>query len=276
MFYGYGILNNHVPTLRATVMGSSTTLTDAQKFIAAASITDTTQKNAITQLVADLKTYGIWTKMKAIYPFVGGTAAQHRFNLKDPRTVNDAFYLDFLGGGTHSVTGYKGNGSNGYANTFLTPSTTLTTNNIHYSYYNRTNVSELRYDIGAYQSSPLGSFYGALSWYDASLNRFFLSVNSNEQNVVNADARKFFIANKTTVGSASAFINTTKTSLTVTDRSLPSIPMFINTMNLNGTADYGSGKECAFASIGDGLTDTEAANLYTAVQAYQTTLSRNV
>jgi hypothetical protein len=250
--------------------------TDAQAFITAAAITDTTQQSAINTLVTDLKTANIWTKMKAIYPFVGGTAAQHRFNLKDPRTVNEAFYLDFIGGGAHSVTGYKGNGSNGYANTFLTPSTTLTTNNIHYSYYNRTNVSEFRYDIGAYQSSPLGSFYGALSWYDGTLNRFFLSVNSNEQNVVNADARKFFIANKTTVGSASAFINTTKTSLTVTDRSLPSIPMFINTRNLNGTNDTASSKECAFASIGDGLTDAEATAFYTAVQAYQTTLGRQV
>jgi hypothetical protein len=37
-----------------------------------------------------------------------------------------------------------------------------------------------------------------------------------------------------------------------------------------------STKECAFASIGDGLTDTEAGNLYTAVQAYQTTLGRQV
>jgi hypothetical protein len=39
---------------------------------------------------------------------------------------------------------------------------------------------------------------------------------------------------------------------------------------------YYTDRECAFASIGDGLTDTEAANFYTAVQAYQTTLSRQV
>jgi len=32
----------------------------------------------------------------------------------------------------------------------------------------------------------------------------------------------------------------------------------------------------AWASIGLGLSDTEAANLYTVVQAYQTTLSRQV
>lgn len=34
--------------------------------------------------------------------------------------------------------------------------------------------------------------------------------------------------------------------------------------------------ECAFASIGDGLTDTEAVNFYTAVQRFQTTLGRQV
>ena len=39
---------------------------------------------------------------------------------------------------------------------------------------------------------------------------------------------------------------------------------------------YYSTKQCAFASIGDGLTDTEAANFYTAVNAFQTTLSRQV
>jgi len=37
-----------------------------------------------------------------------------------------------------------------------------------------------------------------------------------------------------------------------------------------------SNAEIAIASIGDGLTDTEAANFYTAVQAFQTTLSRQV
>jgi hypothetical protein len=37
-----------------------------------------------------------------------------------------------------------------------------------------------------------------------------------------------------------------------------------------------SNRECAFSSIGDGLTDTQASNFYTAVQAFQTTLSRQV
>ena len=42
-----------------------------------------------------------------------------------------------------------------------------------------------------------------------------------------------------------------------------------------GTTGYGN-RECALASIGLGLSDTEAANFYTAVQAFNTTLSRQV
>ena len=48
--------------------------TDAQAFLNAAFITSQTQANAINTLVTDLKTAGVWTKMMAIYPFVGGNA----------------------------------------------------------------------------------------------------------------------------------------------------------------------------------------------------------
>ena len=40
--------------------------------------------------------------------------------------------------------------------------------------------------------------------------------------------------------------------------------------------NYPTNREYAFASIGDGLTDTQASDLYTAVQAFQTTLARQV
>ena len=92
---------------------------DAQAFITAASITDPTQQSAINQLVVDLKGYGVWTKMKALYPFVGGTAAQHKWNLKDPRDLDAAFRLTFTNAWTHASTGMTPNGTSAFANTFL-------------------------------------------------------------------------------------------------------------------------------------------------------------
>jgi hypothetical protein len=55
-----------------------------------------------------------------------------------------------------------------------------------------------------------------------------------------------------------------------------SISLFIGSNNVNGSPSTYDNKEIAFGSLGDGLTDTEAANFYTAVQTFQTTLSRNV
>ena len=94
---------------------------DAQAFITAASITDPTQQSAINQLVVDLKGYGVWTKMKALYPFCGSTASQHKWNLKDPRDLDAAFRLVFNGGWTHSVNGALPNGTNAFANTYFNP-----------------------------------------------------------------------------------------------------------------------------------------------------------
>ena len=105
----------------STISGGVSYDANAQAFFTAAGITDTTQKTAVNTLVTDLKAANIWTKMKAIYPMVGGTAAQHRFNLKSPGTTNADFYLDFIGGGTHSATGYLPNGTTAYADTFLIP-----------------------------------------------------------------------------------------------------------------------------------------------------------
>lgn len=39
-------------------------------------------EESINELVKDLKSNNLWDKMKAIYPFVGGTVSSHRFNLK--------------------------------------------------------------------------------------------------------------------------------------------------------------------------------------------------
>jgi hypothetical protein len=115
---------------------------DAQAFITAAGITNPTQQAAINTLVVDLKGYNVWTKMKALYPFVGGTASQHKFNLKDPRDLDAAFRLVFNGGVTHNSNGVTFNGTNGYADTKLSPNSTLLQNNNSISVYSRANVAQ--------------------------------------------------------------------------------------------------------------------------------------
>ena len=246
-----------------------TTDADAQAFITAAAITDATQKSAIDTLVKGMKADGIWTKMKAIYPFVGGTATTHKWNLKDPRDLDAAFRLVFNGGWTHSSTGATPNGTNGYADTLLIPSTSLSISSSHLSVYSRTNTPSTAYtgyDIARGNYSLITQYNG---------NTFFANLENAGLYLASATVSNglgFYIASRLNNTSVQGFKNSSKLINAVQSSSLATSSLLIGSI---GTTNFSS-KQYAFASIGDGLTDTEAANLYTRVQAFQTALSRQV
>jgi hypothetical protein len=247
---------------------------DAQAFITAAGITNLTQASAVNVLVNDLKTYGLWTKMKSLYPMVGGSATSHKFNLKDPRDLDAAYRLVFNGGWIHSATGAKPNGTTGYANTGLVPNTVLQTNSTHLSYYSRTNVLEASNEImaGSGGSSIIDLY---VRFTDGNmLSRIY---NSTFSSSPVPSSQGFFIMNRPDANTAKQYRNSTLLSTSsLLASTKPTIPLFIGCSNNNG-AIYGfSTKESAFASIGDGLTDTEATNFYNSVQKFQTTLGRQI
>lgn len=248
---------------------------DADAFISAAGITDSTQQSAIQTLVTDLKGYGIWTKMKAIYPMVGGTSTTHKYNLKDPQDTDAAFRLVFSGGWTHSSTGALPNGTNAYADTKLTPSSSLSLNSTHLSYYSRTNSNNLEIEIGLSQTGNDTAF---IEIRTSGTTYYAVNTPSSSQiTYADSDSRAFYMANRTASNVINGWRNSSKVATgTAASNSLSLARIFIGAASINNSAQYYSTKECAFASIGDGLNDTEAGNFYTAIQAFQTTLSRNV
>ncbi len=254
---------------------------DAQAFVSAAELTSQTQANAVNTLVIGMKAQGLWTKMKAIYPMVGGTASTHKFNLKNPLDTNAAFRLQFFGSWTHSSTGALPIfGTNAYANTFLNPTTSLTSS-LGLSYYSRTNANTAldQVDIGAI--TGLNYFYLTTQYNVTGLvNRFFGRCTSSSVavNTANADARGYYYLGKTGNGTnllksfKNGVLQDTQTGAGVN----PNNTVFVGAANDSGTTLYYTNRECAFATISDGLTDAEATNCYTLVQQFQTTLGRQV
>ena len=240
---------------------------DAQAFITAAAITDPTQQNAINTLVVSLKGYSIWTKFKAIYPIVGGSASSHAVNLKTPGTHN----LTYGTGVTHSSNGMIGNGTTGYANTNLQPSTILLQNSTHYSFYSRTNLNLSQIEMGA------GIFLNILQIRTTGITYHRVNGSALAQHA-DGNSLGFYTGNRTASTVINAWKNGVKTATGPNTLSAPPTAnnIFILGLNNSGVLNYPSTKECAFSSIGDGFTDTEAANFYTAVNAYQVALSRNV
>lgn len=256
---------------------------DAENFIYAASIADSTQQSAVNQLVLDLKSYGLWSKMLAIYPMVGGTANTHKYNLKDPRDLDAAFRLTFSAGWTHSSNGALPNGSSAWAESYLNGSTELSATSTHLSLYSRTNAPlQNRYDMGNIVTSPavLGTHLG-IGWVKSVTNSTFrtrlASETPSDANTV-PNTTGFFIGNR--APSSSNITNYRNGSLvesyTSTASSHLNQTIVIGAIRSNNSITQYSNKEFAFMSIGDGLTSTEVSNFYTAVQAFQTTLGRQV
>jgi hypothetical protein len=257
-----------------TRFGYSNLDTDAQAFLTAASIMDSTQASAVNTLVTSLKTAGIWTKMKALYPFVGGNATSHKFNLKDPRDVDAAFRLQFNGGWVHSATGALPNGTTGYANPFYTN----VTDNSSMWYYSRTNNTTNGFEMGVY-NNPY-SDTALIAYYNGSSYGYIRALSNGYTGLswVPTSSQGFFGANRTSSTLANSWYNGVKkgTNTNTSSQDAFTKPLFIGAYNTNVGAGHYTNKESAFAAIGDGLTDAEALAFYTAVQTYQTTLGRHV
>lgn len=249
----------------------------ARAFLNATGITNPTIILAINTLVLSLKENNLWNKMVAIYPFVGGTATTHKYNLKNSADTDAAFRLAFNGGITHSSNGLVGNGTNGFYNTFIDAAIHLSQNSVSMHVYIRNNVSEDKVDIGYLLSSP----FVALQLGTRSLaNTILARVNDDTiTNIANTDSRGFFGVSRTSSTARSISKNTTQTSQTVTSVTPHSSPIPIITglcLNFNGFPDFYSTKQQAYSSLGEGLSDSELDTYYDIVQAFQTTLGRQV
>lgn len=242
-------------------------------WIAATGETDLTILGALNTLESDLTIYGLTSKIKALYPFVGGTAAKHKFNFMDARDLDAAFRLVFNGGWTHSSTGAKPNGTNGYADTKLIPSSIQTENSNGLGMYiteETTNSNAIQ--IGSYQDGFSSSALAVTSTLvGGRLNGAVLQTSITGGN-------GSFDFHRTSSTVSTIYKNGSQVITGFSGYSLPPYSIYLgvlNTLNTPYGASY-SNSEFRLAYISDGFNSSEISNLRTAVQAFQTTLSRNV
>lgn len=255
----------------------------AQAFLTATGIVDGTISSAINNLCIYLKKWGLFDKMVGLYPMVGGIADTHKYNLVNPADTDAAKRLTFAGGWTHSSTGALPNGTTGYADTHIDISQDVPMYNLHLAYYSRTtSIGADDYVIMGVGPQPLyidlyfNSFIyvsvagisGAYTTNIGSVTDYSGLLGLNSSNPLGYKTYRNTTAIGTNVQSRYAY-------WPVADPSNPR-SLYLGAHNNNGTAQLFSAMQCAFASVGHGLSDTEWKILNNAVLTFEIALSRNV
>lgn len=250
---------------------------DALAFIDATGITDCVIKNALQAFVAGVKSDGVWTKMKAIYPFVGGTASTHKFNLKNPADTDAAFRIVFNGGVTHNANGVTFNGTTGYGDTKFDITKFTSSTNISTGVYIRTTRTaglDAGSDIGIYKPGVYQNFiYAADLRYYGNTFAFISWTQPNSQ--------PYGLVNGVVSGTdCKVYRNGALASTGTTANG--QIPIagqnwFIGAINdtISGAADF-SNRNYAFMFLGDALNDADNTSFYNRIQTFQTALGRQV
>lgn len=244
---------------------------DAEAFFLAAGITDETQKDAVNTLVVDLKAESLWDKMTALYPFVGGTADSHSFNLVDPAL----YQITWSGGIVHDANGVTGNGTTGFGDTNL-PRTDLPLVLTHLAAYIHTVTPGVDFH-GVIGVDDEGA--GSTQW-----TNLFHSAGHSFENNSTGTAVSFGINPGMVIGSRSAtddqILDAAEVTFTSAAAAAPAanlaLDLFVLALNRAGTAIIHATDTFALISAGDELSLAEALAYRTIVNTYQTALGRNV
>ena len=228
-----------------------------------------------TTRLAPLATNGTWGKMKAIYPFVGGSAASCAVNL-----VNNLYLGTFSSGWTFTSTGGVPNGANTYMRTnSFNPSLLLPQYDTSFSYYSRTNNTFNGSDLGC-QLNPSTDRVGLSIYFSGSAYADLNNFTTGRIGAVNSDTLGMYVISRESSTLMKMYKNSAQLGITNTTSMTSPLPngiYAVGAIDFNDGINYSStNRECAFAHMGTSLTSVEALTFYNNVQTFQTSLSRQV
>ena len=220
-----------------------------------------TEQTAVNTLVVTMKANSLWTPMKAIYPMVGASAAACAQNLK-----SSSFTGTFTSGWTYASSGVTSNGSSAYFDTTCRVVTDLANFNLSWAHSGTTASWNGAFNgstvVGFNAKNQIGlqNLTSITGTVPSSYRMMSGSVNSSASNdaILYFDGTQQSTYTPTSMSSDIGFILgalNTGTFPTVT-------PIIFNVANISTLC------------LGSKLTGTQMSNLYTAIDAFNTSLSR--
>ena len=265
---------------------------DAEAFFTAAGITDTTEKDAVNQLVLDFKggagcltpsSTDLWTNAAAIWSVSPTSLAAAAYNLRDTASFN----YTWVNSPTHASTGVTFNGSTQYGDTNLSPSSLTLANS-----YDITLCVQIA-NGDATSVGLLAGRYGSLS---SQRTQMMLLSGSLVQDIHAGGTARLatstsgtyngrFVATADRVadgGKANYLNGSSLGTLNAQDNGNPyTYNIYTGAQNAQNsgtpnTANYSDFEYRFGCVLKEGLNSTEVADLDDAIVRYSTALSRNI
>jgi len=241
---------------------------DAQAFISAYSISDPTQQTAVNQLTKDLKSSGLWDDAEVILPFVGGTAASHRGDLKTATNK-----VTWYGGITHNSNGVKFNGTTGYGDVDWSASAGNLYDRSFTQYLRNVSTDSTKTWQGIFDGTNV---FGTQSPIVAGNLGYAVGLNTLG-GVASPILYGQQVATVTSGTNASKYYSTDVVIQSSTANASPtSGKFFIGALNSGGSAILFGDQGLGFVMLGKHLTQAKITSLNTILTTYNTTLGRNV
>jgi hypothetical protein len=161
------------------------------------------------------------------------------------------------------------------ADTGLNVNTVMALNSMAFGVYSRTDTA------GGNKGHGVNSTSFTILQEKGGSNTAYTSINDNGNtgaSIASTDARGFFQASRTGATALRIVRNTTHATTTAVSNNKSPLNFTFGSVSVNNTGGFtrANDRQIAFGYIADGLTQTECDNFYTAVNAYQVALSRNV
>jgi hypothetical protein len=250
------------PALRQILLGGY--CQEAQNAFAAMTVPPSTNlKRLYDRCIRSLKAAGIWSKLDALYLMNVETAQAARLNIKNPGT----FDLTATSSPTFTAkVGYAGDGAAAFLNTNFNPTTATSPN------YAQNSASVFAWalkqgtDLGAGigQTSVNANSYTFPNFTDG--NAYGRANNATAMSVATSDGRGLLHANRSASGATQLYKNGASVA---TGSEASSAPDNSNISILRShTRFYSAG--VAMAGFGASLSAQNAADLYTALNAFKT------
>ncbi len=226
----------------------------------------------VDDLIVGLKADGVWTKLDRLWLFAAEDAPSALTDLVATATATavntPTFTVD---------QGYAGDGATSYLDTNFVPSTAggnAALNSIHVSVYGQT-FGSTGFFSGYIEGDDPGSFVGIVRFTVNGKVDYFLNEGSGGTETLSPAG--MLIASRTGANAAALYSNGSSVDTNASaSNALLSKSIFVLARNGNGTPTGFVSDEMSAASIGGGLTPTDATNLSSRVNTYMTAIGANV